>query len=84
MTDFFKQHIFAKKSEGKVRLDKTACGRWITSSPDGGAKLAKKSKEFNLIIRENGKGRVCMNCLAKAKEEGRISERTLSAIESAQ
>jgi len=68
-----KVHLAKKFSNGKVNIEQTECGKRVNrySAVRNGLMIAKTSL-FNRNFIDGGEESVCICCLAKAKEQGRI------------
>tara|TARA_R110000822_G_scaffold156282_1_gene296059 strand:- start:253 stop:456 length:204 start_codon:yes stop_codon:yes gene_type:complete len=64
----FKLHIYKKLSNGTL-IANTACGRG-TYTKNGAPNVMYKTNAFKMAY--NAGEAVCLTCLAKAKEQGRI------------
>jgi len=68
-----KVHLAKKFSNGKVNIEQTECGKRVSrnSAVRNGLMIAKTSL-FNRNFIDGGEESVCLCCLVKAKEQGRI------------
>ena len=66
-----KTHLGQSMGNGKINLHKSACGLGDFNREGRFNYIAKTSVFKNTFI-EAGKDLVCLKCLAKAKEQGRV------------
>jgi hypothetical protein len=66
-----KYHLGMSLGNGKITLSKGACG--IGSfQKNGRFNMIMKTLEFKKMFEHAGEEQVCLKCLAKAKEQGRV------------
>jgi len=56
---------------GKINLHKSSCGLGDFQN-NGRFNYITRTQEFKNIYASNGETAVCLKCLAKAKEQGRV------------
>lgn len=66
-----KTHLAMSIGNGKINLHKSACGLGDFNR-NGRFNYITKTSEFKNSYTENGEEVICIKCLAKAKEQGRV------------
>ena len=66
-----KTHLGMAMGQGKITLHKSACGLGVFNH-QGRWNYIVKTSEFKMLHTERGEELVCLKCLAKAKEQGRV------------
>ena len=66
-----KTHLGMAMGQGKITLHKSACGLG-DSNREGRMNYITKTSAFKTLYSETGEELVCLKCLAKAKEQGRV------------
>lgn len=66
-----KTHLGMSMGQGKITLHKSACGLGDFNKY-GKFNYITKTNEFKKLYTETGEQSICLKCLAKAIEQGRI------------
>tara|TARA_R110000772_G_scaffold67308_3_gene149399 strand:+ start:199 stop:411 length:213 start_codon:yes stop_codon:yes gene_type:complete len=66
-----KTHLAQSIGNGKINLHKSSCGLGDFNR-NGRFNYITRTSEFKNSLIENGEDTVCLKCLAKAKEQGRV------------
>ena len=66
-----KVHLVKRMSGNRISLNKSECGK-NKLSLNNQVLMVVKTNKFKQAFNDFGKDGVCLNCLAKAKEQGRI------------
>ena len=66
-----KTHLAQSIGNGKINLHKSSCGL-SDFNRNGRFNYITRTSEFKNILDGNGEDVVCLKCLAKAKEQGRV------------
>jgi hypothetical protein len=66
-----KTHLGMAMGQGKITTQKSSCGLGVFN-PQGRWNYIVKTSEFKNIFENTGEEQVCLKCLAKAKEQGRV------------